>query len=101
MSVKFKKVRKYVVSGALAAGIIIAGAAGYARNRAYAGENQQDRILDNIFIGDAAVGGMSEEEAVQAVQAYVDEVEDTPVTLTVMSLVSYLSALPSWSESSR
>lgn len=83
MSVKFKKVRKYVVSGALAAGIIIAGAAGYARNRAYAGENQQDRILDNIFIGDAAVGGMSEEEAVQAVQAYVDEVEDTPVTLTV------------------
>lgn len=72
---------KRCVLGSLAAiGIL---AAGFAANEAYAQARQGDKILDNIYIGEVAVGGMSEEEAEQAVNNYVNEVQNTKFTLTV------------------
>ena len=44
---------------------------GYAVSAAYADTQQGDTILDNIYIGEVAVGGMTADEAEQAVRDYV------------------------------
>lgn len=83
MKVRFQhnKYLKRCIIGSLAAvGIFTAG---FAARQAYAEAKQGDKILDNIYIGDVAVGGMSGEEAKQAVENYVDEIQDTRFTLTV------------------
>lgn len=58
-------------------------AAGFAASQAYAQSEQDDKILDNIYIGEVAVGGMSAEEAKQAVDDYVSEIQKTKFKLTV------------------
>ena len=83
MKVRFQhnKYLKRCIIGSLAAvGILTAG---FAVSQAYAEAKQGDKILDNIYIGDVAVGGMSGEEAKQAVENYVDEIQSTKFTLTV------------------
>lgn len=83
MKVRFQhnKYLKRCIIGSLAAvGIFTAG---FAARQAYAEAKQGDKILDNIYIGDVAVGGMSGEEAKQAVENYVDEIQNTRFTLTV------------------
>lgn len=83
MKVRFQhnKYLKRCIIGSLAAvGILTAG---FAVSQAYAEAKLGDKILDNIYIGDVAVGGMSGEEAKQAVENYVDEIQSTKFTLTV------------------
>ncbi|KAI4450158.1 hypothetical protein C823_004691 [Eubacterium plexicaudatum ASF492] len=57
--------------------------AGFAANQAYAEAKQGDNILDNIYIGEVAVGGMSGEEAMQAVNDYVKEIQNTKFKLSI------------------
>ncbi len=75
-------IKKYVI-GTIAGVAVLS--AGIAVSQAYADEKLSDRILDNIYIGEVAVGGMSEDEAKQAVEEYVSSVQDTPITLNVSS----------------
>ena len=72
--------KKWIVGSLAAVGILTAG---FAVNQAYADTKQDDKILDNIYIGEVAVGGMSETEAQQAVNAYVQEIQGTKFTLSV------------------
>lgn len=75
-----KHIKKCIIGSLAAIGILTAG---FAVNQAYAQAKQDDKILDNIYIGEVAVGGMSEEEARQAVNNYVQEIQSTKFTLTV------------------
>jgi len=77
--VKFKK---FVLIGMLAAGI---GVTGLAISQTHANEQQTDKILDNIYIGEVAVGGMGKQEAADAVNNYVDSLETSKFTLSVNS----------------
>ncbi len=72
---------KKIAAGALAAAAVLT--VGFAANAAYADSKQDDKILDNIYIGEVAVGGMSGEEARQAVDSYVQDVQKTKFTLRV------------------
>ncbi len=83
MRVKFQINRhvKKIAAGTLAAAGILA--AGFAVNLAYADAKQEDKILENVYIGEVAVGGMNEQEAMQAVNEYVSGVQDTKFTLKV------------------
>lgn len=83
MKVKFqhnKHLKKCIIGSLAVVGLLTAG---FAVNQAYAEAKQGDKILDNIYIGEVAVGGMSGDEAKQAVDAYVDEVKNTKFTLSV------------------
>lgn len=83
MKVKFqhnKHLKKCIIGSLAVVGLLTAG---FAINQAYAEAKQGDKILDNIYIGEVAVGGMSGDEAKQAVDAYVDEVKNTKFTLSV------------------
>lgn len=83
IEVKFqhnRRMKKCIIGSLAAIGILTAG---FAVNEAYAEAKQGDKILDNIYIGEVAVGGMSEEEAEQAVHNYVTEIQNTKFTLTV------------------
>lgn len=73
-------IKRCVITSLAAVGLLTAG---FAVSQAYAEAKQGDKILDNIYIGEVAVGGMTEEEARQAVGAYVDEIQNTKFTLTV------------------
>lgn len=75
-----KRIKKCVIGGVAAFGIITAG---FAISQAYADEKQGDTILDNIYIGEIAVGGMNAQEASQAVNEYVEGLKDTAFTLKV------------------
>lgn len=81
MRFQIKRHMKKIVAGSLAAAGILT--AGFAVNLAYADAQQEDKILDNVYIGEVAVGGMSEEEATQAVNEYVADVQSTKFTLKV------------------
>ena len=48
--------KRYVAGGIAAFAVLAAGAV---INQVYADERQSDRILDNIYIGEVAVGGMT------------------------------------------
>lgn len=83
MKVKFqhnKHLKKCIIGSLAVMGLLTAG---FALNQAYAEAKQGDKILDNIYIGEVAVGGMNGDEAKQAVDAYVDEVKNTKFTLSV------------------
>ncbi len=58
-------------------------AAGVGHQTAQAKKSENSVIADRIFIGDVAVGGMTKEEAINAVQDYVDGLADQTVTLTI------------------
>ncbi len=71
------------IGGALAAAVICAAGV-YVGTTAYAQDATTDRtIADNIYIGDIAVGGMTEAQATEAVNDYVKSLGDTEFTLTV------------------
>lgn len=58
-------------------------AAGVGHQTAQAKKSENSVIADRIFIGDVAVGGMTKEEAIDAVQDYVDGLADQTVALTI------------------
>ena len=70
------------IGGALVAAVACAAGV-YAGTTAYAQDNGEKLIADNIYIGDIAVGGMSQAQANEAVDAYVESLGDTQFTLTV------------------
>lgn len=71
------------IGGALAAALFCAAGV-YIGTTVYAQDATTDRtIADNIYIGDIAVGGMTEAEATEAVNDYVSSLGDTEFTLTV------------------
>ena len=70
------------IGGALVAALVCAAGV-YVGTTAYAQENDVRLIADNIYIGDIAVGGMTEAEASEAVDAYVESLGTSQFTLTV------------------
>lgn len=82
MKLRLKHMKRYVAGGIAAFAVLAAGAV---INQVYADERQSDKILDNIYIGEVAVGGMTSEEANQAVENYVNGIQDTAITLNVSS----------------
>ena len=70
------------IGGALVAAVVCAAGV-YAGVTAHAQENEERLIADNIYIGNIAVGGMTEAEASEAVDTYVESLGDTQFTLTV------------------
>lgn len=58
-------------------------AAGLGHQTAQAQKKENSVIADRIFIGDVSVGGMTKEEAVNAVQKYVDNLADQVMKLTI------------------
>ena len=83
MKVKFQHnryLKKCIVGSLAVIGLLTAG---FAVNQAYAEAKQGDKILDNIYIGEVAVGGMNKDEAKQAVDAYVKEIQNTKMKLSV------------------
>lgn len=65
---------------AAAAVVVIAGA-GILNARAE--KSGEDTIADRIYIGDVSVGGMTAEQAKDAISAYVTSLADEKITLTV------------------
>jgi len=83
MKVKFQHnryLKKCIVGSLAVIGLLTAG---FAVNQAYAEAKQGDKILDNIYIGEVAVGGMNKDEAKQAVDAYVKEIQNTKMKVKV------------------
>lgn len=77
-----KTCKGWKIGGALA--VAAACAIGvYVGTTVYAEESTDRVIAENIYIGDIAVGGMTEVEANEAVDAYVESLGDTQFTLTV------------------
>ena len=70
------------IGGALVAAVICAAGV-YVGTTAYAQENKELLIADNIFVGDIAVGGMTQAQAIEAVESYMESLSDTRFTLTV------------------
>ena len=58
-------------------------AAGIGHQSALAKKSEDSVIADRIFIGDVAVGGMTDDEATAAVEKYVDDLADEKITLTI------------------
>lgn len=65
------------------AAVVVVAAGGVFAMNARAEKNEKDTIADRIYIGDVAVGGMTEDEAKAALSAYVADLEDEKITLTV------------------
>lgn len=70
------------IGGALAAAVVCAAGV-YVGTTVHAEENGESLIADHIYIGDIAVGGMTEAQAVEAVESYMESLGDTQFTLTV------------------
>lgn len=62
----------------LAFGVVIAAAA----TTVQADKTEDKTIADRVYIGDIAVGGMTAEEAREAVDDFVDDLQDDVITLT-------------------
>ena len=75
-----RHLKKWIIGPLAAVGILTAG---FAVSQAYADTKQDDKILDNVYIGEVAVGGMTEAEAQQAVNGYVQDIQNTKFTLSV------------------
>ena len=58
-------------------------AAGIGHQSALAKKSEDSVIADRIYIGDVAVGGMTDDEATAAVGKYVDDLADEKITLTI------------------
>lgn len=70
------------IGGALVAAVICAAGV-YVGTTVHAQDNGERLIADNIYIGDIAVGGMTEAQANEAVESYVESLGDKQFTLTV------------------
>ncbi|MBO5153600.1 MAG: VanW family protein [Eubacterium sp.] len=70
------------IGGVLVAAVVCAAGV-YVGTTVHAQENGEHLIADNIYIGDIAVGGMTEVQANEAVESYVESLGDTQFTLTV------------------
>lgn len=70
------------ICGALAAAVICAAGV-YVGTTVHAQDHGERLIADNIYIGDIAVGGMTEAQANEAVESYVESLGDKQFTLTV------------------
>ncbi len=64
----------------IAAAVIVS--AGFCLTDAYAADTDAETIPDGIYIGSVSVGGMTMEEAEEAVGDYVDEIAQETITLT-------------------
>ena len=73
-----KKWMKWIPLFTLAA-LCIGFAGGGAATKAETAENH--KIADGVYIGNVYVGGMTEEEAVDAISAYAQSVDDAVLTL--------------------
>ena len=73
-----KKWMKWIPLFTLAA-LCIGFAGGRAATKAETAENH--KIADGVYIGNVYVGGMTEEEAVDAISAYAQSVDDAVLTL--------------------
>ena len=73
-----KKWMKWIPLFTLAA-LCIGFAGGRAATKAETAENH--KIADGVYIGNVYVGGMTEEEAVDAISAYAQRVADAVLTL--------------------
>lgn len=72
------------IKGLPVLGLAVLAAAGIGhQTMAKAESSQEDVIADRIYIGEVAVGGMTEEEAEAAVQNYVSGLSEKTVTLTI------------------
>lgn len=69
------------IGGALAAAVVCAAGV-YVGTTVHAQENGEHLIADHIYIGDIAVGGMTEVQATEAVESYMESLADTQFTLT-------------------
>ncbi|MGN0345268.1 MAG: VanW family protein [Lachnospiraceae bacterium] len=70
------------LGGALVAAVICAAGV-YVGTTVYAQDNGERLIAENIYIGDIAVGGMTQAQANEAVESYMETLSDTQFTLTV------------------
>lgn len=77
-----KKKIAWKIGGALIVAVICAAGI-YAGTTAYADEYSERLIADNIYIGEIAVGGMTEVQAVEAVDEYVASLAEKQFTFTV------------------
>ena len=75
-----KQLKKCILGSVAAAALMVAGVTA---SQIFADAKQEDAILENIYIGDSAVGGMKAEEANQAVADYVDGLLDQDFHLNV------------------
>lgn len=69
--------------GAALAAAVVCAAGVYVGTTVHAQENGESLIADHIYIGDIAVGGMTEVQATEAVESYMESLGDTQFTLTV------------------
>lgn len=69
--------------GAALAVAVVCAAGVYVGTTVHAQENGESLIADHIYIGDIAVGGMTEVQATEAVESYMESLADTQFTLTV------------------
>ncbi len=74
-----KKWKQYLPAGVLALVLVIAAAFTFSVR---AQEPEEDTIPERVFFGSIDGGGMSKEEAVKAIEAYVEQLGGTKVTLT-------------------
>ncbi len=81
-SSRHSKHTAWKLAGAFAVALVcVAGI--YAGTSVHAKNTAERTIADNIYIGDIAVGGMTQAQATEAVEDYVQSVGDTEFTLTV------------------
>ena len=73
-----KKWRLFLPVGLLALALT---ATGVLSARVKAQEPEDNTIPDRVYFGDIAGGGLTQEEAVAEIEAYVERMGDTPVTL--------------------
>lgn len=73
-----KKIKKkYLVTGVILCGLALGSCMGIS---ARAEESQDALIPERVFIGEIPVGGMTQEEASQAVEEYFDEIGNEKIT---------------------
>ena len=77
MKKRSKKVKAIVAVMAVAAVVVLGGAG------IFASQASDETILDGVYVGDLAVGGMSQEQAMEEVDTYVKGIMEQPVTLQV------------------
>ncbi len=81
-SSRHSKHTAWKLAGAFAVALVcVAGI--YAGTSVHAKNTAERTIADNIYIGDIAVGGMTQAQATEAVEDYVQSVGDTEFTLTI------------------
>lgn len=71
-----KKINKFLVISGILAGLSLMPVASVALRA-----DETDKISEGVYIGNVYVGGMTKEEAKEAVQTYVEDVDSVKITL--------------------